>query len=300
SVPPFVFLDPAGKLVRLSTAPVSLLVAPAAAASPAAARLFAGAGAAAAALAASAPGLRRLGELYQRSLSGRASSAAARREALALLSGASVRDARYLEAALRWDDGERARALALLYGIMRRHLGASEAVRAAGACSGELGSGPPMLDALPPPAPFELAGLAFLASALAFAALSAARRVASRKAARASGEIGAQPRRQAAGTAAASGEPGPSRPRAFFAIFLAVLAFLCLGAAAFSALERRNHYAVVWTDSLLLVPSPLARGKVEVIRGSAARVRGGTSDYVGLELADGLSGWAPKKYVYYY
>ncbi|HUW40579.1 MAG TPA: hypothetical protein VMV90_06175 [Rectinemataceae bacterium] len=289
SVPPFVFLDPAGDLSRLSVAPVSLAVAPAAAAGAVSARLFVGAEAAAAALAASRPALRGLGELYLKVRPGRSSSAAARREALALLSGASGRDARYLEAALCWDGGERGRALALLYGIMRRYIGSSAAARAAAACSGELGSGPPLLDALPPPMPFELAGFFLLALALAFAARSAALRLASRRASRRIAPV--------------SGEAGsPRRPPALSAAVLlaAALALLCFGAAGVSALERQSRYAVVWTENLILVPSTLARAKVEVIRGSAARVRGLTAAYVGLELADGLSGWAPKKYVYYY
>ncbi len=65
-------------------------------------------------------------------------------------------------------------------------------------------------------------------------------------------------------------------------------------------MERHRRFAVVWTDRLLLVPSPLATGYVEVARGSAARVRGEAEGYVGLVLSGGLEGWAPEKSVYYY
>jgi hypothetical protein len=276
AVPPLAVMEPGLGLRRLSLAPASLTIRPSARGAGAGASsegLFDGAAAAAARLAAASAGLRRLPELLRLSRKGLGASAAARREALGLLSGSdsSGRDARYLEAALLWDGGDRGRALALLYGILRQRSDAVDVRRAADACSGELGSGPPLLDALPPPLPFALGGIVFLvlASSLALASRLAARR--------------------------------KRRPVMLASAILALaLALGSLCASGVSVLERRRQFAVVWTDRLLLVPSPLAQGYVVLTRGSAARVRGGTAGYVGLVLGDGLEGWAPKKSVYYY
>ncbi len=275
-VPPLAVMEPGLGLRRLSLVPASLIIRPSGqgvGAGGASGGLFDGTVAAAARLAAASAGLRRLPELLRLSRKGLGASAAARQEALDLLVGSDSRgrDARYLEAALRWDGGERGRALAVLYGILRRQPGAADARRAADACSGELGSGPPLLDALPPPLPFALGGIVFLVLALSLALAS---RLAARR---------------------------KRRPIMLASAILALaLALGSLGAVGVSSLEHRRRFAVVWTDRLLLVPSPLAHGYVELTRGSAARDRGGTAGYVGLVLGDGLAGWAPKKSVYYY
>ena len=269
SVPPYAVLEPGLGPRPLSPAPASLAVLPSGPGSGSGGSslwLFGGAPAAAGRLAAAGP--RRLPELLDLSRQGLPASPAARREALDLLAGRRSlgRDARYLEAALRWDEGEKGLSLSLLYGILRLHPGASDASRAAEACSGELGAGPPLLDALPPPAPFAWGGAILLA--LASSLIPAVRR---------------------------------RRPALLAPALLALaLAIGCFAASGVSSMERHRRFAVVWTDRLLLVPSPLATGYVEVARGSAARVRGEAEGYVGLVLSGGLEGWAPEKSVYYY
>jgi hypothetical protein len=187
----------------------------------------------------------------------------------------------YLEAALRWDSGDRGRSLALLYGLRRRSPALAGVAESAAACSGELGSGPPLLDALPPPLPFALTSAAAALGALFLFLASRSKR--------------REGRREGEGRGAAH------RARLKALALLLVLASVVLAILAGAALsERRTVYAVLWTDSLLLVPSPVAEGRVTVTRGTAARVRGETSGYVGLVLADGLAGWAPRDAVYYY
>ena len=276
SVPPIAALEPGAGLRVLSLEPVSLRVqgglagdGSAFAGDGASGGPFTGAEAAALRLAAASARLRSLPALLKSSRVGSGQAAAARRRALELLGPrlADDRDGRYLEAALRWESGERGPALALLYGLLRSHPGFADARQAAEACAGELGSGAPLLDALPPPLPFALGGILPLAASLFF--FFAARR-----------------------------KRGPA---------LAATAGLCLVLAAgslalsgLSALERRRSYAVVWTDRLLVVPSPSARGYVELPLGSAARIRGAAPGYVGLVFGDGLAGWAPRESVYYY
>ncbi len=185
----------------------------------------------------------------------------------------SKNEASFLEASLYWDGGERARALALLYGILRRAPGTEGVAEAALACSGELGSGPPMLGSLPPPPRFWLgACTAGLASLLLLALALPGRR-----------------------------RPARSHPVLIAAAAIMAAAALSSGALGLaSSREQARVYAVAWTESLIAVPSPLAQGRVEIRRGVAGRIMGEAPGYVGIVLADGLSGWVPRESVYYY
>ncbi|HTX74432.1 MAG TPA: hypothetical protein VMC79_16490 [Rectinemataceae bacterium] len=222
----------------------------------------------AARLAAANPALRDLPDLLAAADSGDPDAATARQRVRALLTDTRVRgpEAIYLGAALKWEAGDRAAALALLYGLVRAQPGFAAAVAAARFCSGELGSGPPLLDTLPSPVLFAMGGTLSLAGALILLVLSRRRK----------GVLGAA------------------------AALSLALAIVALGLAGISASERARSYAVVWTDRLLVVPSPRDTGFVDLVPGSAARVRGETAGYVALVFGDGLAGWAPRDCVYYY
>jgi hypothetical protein len=186
------------------------------------------------------------------------------------LSGARRHDRRalLLEAGLRWELGERGRSLALLYGLLRREPDSAGLSALAAACSGELGCASPLLDSLPSPTIFEAAGAAaLLASATLFFASRRGRR----------------------------------------RLLLSVLAACALalglaagGLAVAAAKERGQSYAVIWTDRLLSVPSPLAEKALPLVRGSTAKVRGRSSGFVGLVLGQGVAGWVREDEVYFY
>lgn len=270
-VPPLATLDPEGGLHSLTVESATLRVE---GESPSQGGAASGPGgpfdradAAARRLAAASSRLRTLPALLRSSRGGAHGAAAARRAALELVAPSVGRDARYLEATLLWEGGDRGRALALLYGLVRRRPLFGDARRAAQACAGELGAGSPLLDSLPPPQFFALGGIVFLVSALLFFFVAR--------------------RRRGSGRGAAA------------ALCLAV-AVAGIGLACASALERRGRFAVIWTDRLLVVPSAASQGYVDLPRGSAARVRGAADGYVGLVLGDGLAGWAREDSVYYY
>ncbi|HRZ66090.1 MAG TPA: hypothetical protein P5133_14255, partial [Spirochaetia bacterium] len=172
-----------------------------------------------------------------------------------------------LEAGLRWELGERGRGLSLLYGLLRRKPGSTALKELAAACSGELGSGPPLLDSLPSPTSFEAVGAVALLGA--FALFLSSRR--------------------------------SRRPlRAAAAACLLGLSLAAAGLSLAAAGQRRRSFVLLWSDSLLPVPSPLAEGALPLAKGSTAELRGRSSGYVGVTLAQGLSGWVREADVYYY
>jgi hypothetical protein len=174
------------------------------------------------------------------------------------------------EPATLWARGEEGKALALLYGKLRRSAPFSrqerEARAAAVSASAFLGTSPPILDALPPPCFFAIA-----ASLATIAGLSLF--------------ITARLRGRKAGAA-------PGAP-----LLLALVLIMLLLA---SASERRGRCAVVWADSLRAVPSELSELSVPVAKGSTARLRGRSGNFVGLALSDGVEGWAPSGSIYFY
>jgi hypothetical protein len=174
------------------------------------------------------------------------------------------------KAAALWDRGEYGKALAFLYGKLRMapplSREARDAKRAAAACSALLGTGPPLLDALPPPKYSVIAAsLATIAGSALF--ITAGRRARGRRAA---------------------------------GLALLVLAFALAGLSFASAAERREKYAVIWADSLRTVPSALSELSIYVLKGSTAKLTGQAGAYLGLILADGVEGWAPRDSIYFY
>jgi hypothetical protein len=177
------------------------------------------------------------------------------------------------EAAL-WARGEEGAALALVYGRLRRapplSREARDARRTAVSCAEFLGTDAPVLDSTPPPA--------YCAAAAALATFAAlALFLLSRKG-------------------------GARRPfgRGAATWVLVGLAIVFLGLGLGSAIERRRAYAVVWTDSLKTVPSALSELSVSVVKGSTARLRGRSGDYLSLALADGVEGWASPEAIFFY
>lgn len=198
-------------------------------------------------------------------------------QALTLLGAAPVgiktsAQGRTLEACLLWAKGERGRALAIVYGLARRHEGGPGLGLLAKEASALLGAGKPAAKVLPraslilvPAAGLLLAFLGFL--------LAGAR----------------APRARA------------RRPLLRGAAGLCLLMALGLGLfAGASLLEDKVEYGVIWTDTLYSVPSALAEGREIVLKGSSARIIGASPDYVGLRMEDGRVGWAPRETVFSY
>jgi hypothetical protein len=177
-----------------------------------------------------------------------------------------------------WDRGEKAKALAELCGILRRaqplSSRASEARKAALACAALLGTGAPMLDPLPAPSIFALASLFVALLALSLFLVSRF----------GVGKRGGRPWRGAL---------------LHLAPLLALSLALAFGALA-SAGERRQKYAVIWADSLYVVPSDKSELRAGVARGTTARLRVLAGDFAGLSLADGIEGWARLDSLYWY
>jgi hypothetical protein len=164
------------------------------------------------------------------------------------------------------------RALAELYGALRRAPPLSREARAARKAAlvraSELGTDPPLLDALPPPAYFFWPAFAVALTGLSLFSVS---RIRARKA-RSEAPLG----------------------RAALAAGGALLA-LCIALCSFglaSAAERKEGFAVIWTDSLLTVPFAAAEHPVAVVRGSTARTRGSFGAFESVALGDGVEGWA--------
>jgi hypothetical protein len=163
-------------------------------------------------------------------------------------------------------------ALAALYHALRQAPPLSPASRnakkAALERASELGTGLPLLDLLPPPPWFLLpAGLALL------------------------GWLG---RRFL---------PGRGRKRDKLlsppGLLLALSLALALAGLA-AALERRASYAVVWTDTLRIVPAADSELFVKVVKGSTARSRGSSGGFESLVFPDGVEGWAARESLYWY
>jgi hypothetical protein len=177
------------------------------------------------------------------------------------------------EAAL-WARGEEGAALALVYGRLRRapplSREARDARRVAVSCAELLGTEAPILDSLPPPSCFLVLAACATFAALALFILS--RRSAARR-----------PFGRGAST-----------------LTLVGLAIVFLGLGLGSALERRRAYAVVWADSLKIVPSALSELSVSVVKGSTARLMGRSGGYLSLALADGVEGWASPESTFFY
>lgn len=198
-------------------------------------------------------------------------------QALALLAAAPVPiktsvEARTLEACLLWVKGERGRALAIVYSLSRHHEGGGDLASLSREAAELMGAGKPASKVLPRASLILIPVLVLSLAALGFllAGIRAPRR-------------------------------GARKPLLKGAFGLCLLTALGLGLfAGASLLEDRAQYAVVWTDTLLPVPSALAEGREIVQKGSSARVMGSSPDYVGLRMEDGRVGWAPRDSVYPY
>ncbi len=198
-------------------------------------------------------------------------------QALTLLGAAPVivktsADSRTLEACLLWAKGEKGRALGIVYGMARRHEGGPGLSLLAKEASALLGAGKPATKLLPKASlilvPAALLVLAFLGFLLA---------------------------------GARAPRTGVRKPLLRGAAGLCLLTALGLGLfAGASLLEDKAEYGVVWTDTLLSVPSALAEGREIVLKGSSARIIGASPDYVGLRMEDGRVGWAPRDLVFPY
>ena len=87
------------------------------------------------------------------------------------------------------------------------------------------------------------------------------------------------------------------------ALAAGALLALSIASAAFgfaSIAERKGSFAVVWTDSLLTVPSAAAERSVTVVKGSTARIRGAYGAFESVVLGDGVEGWAPRGSLFWY
>lgn len=198
-------------------------------------------------------------------------------QALTLLGAAPVAvktsaDSRTLEACLLWARGEKGRALAIVYGLARRHEGGPGLGLLAKEASALLGAGKPAAKLLPRASlilvPAAVLFLAFLGFLLA---------------------------------GARAPRTGVRKPLLRGAAGLCLLTALGLGLfAGASLLEDKAEYAVVWTDTLYSVPSALAEGREIVLKGSSARIIGASPDYIGLRMEDGRVGWAPRDSVFSY
>lgn len=177
-------------------------------------------------------------------------------------------------------EGEAGARLASLYGVMRRSLNFERSYREADAEASALlsslglpkGEGEPMLDALPPPKAFLAIALPFLAASILVAALAARRR----------------------------GRDAPRRRPPAAAIVLAAAVAVAVVLAGVAVAERFSSFAVAWTDSVRLIPSPNARMEIGVSRGTTARLRGESSGFAGLVFADGVEAWTPSDSVFKY
>jgi hypothetical protein len=185
-------------------------------------------------------------------------------------------DCRLLEAGLLWKAGSRGSALAELYGLLRTRPGDTRAAKTAAALQKQIGTGPACRDALPEPRAFLWPGLCAIAATGAFLIPALVLR---------KKRPGKRRWRPALGAAAG---------------LLGLAGAVLLALALVSGLERHDRYAVVWTDRIFTVPSPLAEGSEEVVRGSSALVIGRTQGYIGLRFADGSMGWAREESVYLY
>jgi hypothetical protein len=201
-----------------------------------------------------------------------AAAAAERRPPISAFTSSAASSAALGAASAAWARGEKGRALALVYGELRRapplSREAREARNAAVACSAFLGTGLPLLDFLPPPRYFAIA--AFLVALAGLPLFIAARR-------------------RGRGLGGARG-----------GILLLALALALAGFGLASSAERRERYAVVWADSLPTVPSARSLLSVSVIKGSTARLSGYAGGYAGLVLEDGVEAWAPLDSLYFY
>jgi hypothetical protein len=161
------------------------------------------------------------------------------------------------------------RTLAALYGALRRAPPLSREARAASkaalARASELGTGPPLVDALPPPACFFWPSFAVALMGLSLFSVS----------------------RFHAG-----------KTRAAVALLALSIASAAFGFASMA--ERKRSFAVVWTDSLLTVPSAAAERSVTVVKGSTARIRGAYGAFESVVLGDGVEGWAPRDSLFWY
>jgi hypothetical protein len=176
------------------------------------------------------------------------------------------------KAAETWARGDRGSALAQVYGALRRapplSREANDAKKAALACASLLGTSPPVLDALPSQIYFAIAALLVAFAGLSLFMVS---------------KVSGHASRNLKGEAA-----------------LLFLALVLCGFYALSAAERREKYAVIWTDSLRTVPSAQSELSVAVAKGSTARLRGFAGPYAGVVLADGVEGWASRDSLFWY
>lgn len=193
-----------------------------------------------------------------------------------LPAGLFPRDRAILEAATRWELGDKAAALALLLAQVRRAAFPGELRRAASELSASLGAGPPLLDALPSPVLMLILGLvpACLGGVGLFLGLRRGRKE-------------GEPTR---------GRGGPLVLRLVLLIVVLLGLALCLA----SLRERRTEYGVVWTDRLLAIPSDKAEGGIGLVPGQCGRLIGEAPGYRGLRFPDGTVGWAPLESVYSY
>lgn len=167
--------------------------------------------------------------------------------------------------------------LAEAYGAFRRARAlspqAQAAKKAALALAAELGTAPPLLDALPPPPIFIIP--AFFVATGALALFIQGRRRAQR-----------------------------GRPTVALAILTLALALFALGIV--SAEERNASFVVIWDSSLRAVPSSASELRVPVVKGSTARARGGAEErgvscaFESVILRDGVEGWVPLDSLYWY
>lgn len=148
----------------------------------------------------------------------------------------------------------------------------SEAAAAARALSSELGAGAVLLDPLPPFYFFSFPAAAVAIAGLALFIASKAKR----------------------------------RKGGVNAIFLCTALAICLALSVLSLVsiaERKQSYAVIWTDRLRSVPSAKAELSIPIPRGSTGRLRaivGSSPKYARLVLADGVEGWALLDSLYLY
>ncbi len=174
-------------------------------------------------------------------------------------------------------DGE---TISRAYGLLRQappfSARRSEAKRVADAYALELGTGPALVDRLPPPNYFFFP--AFFAALLAlglFLSLVIYTKVAEK----------------------------PSIPRAI-ALVAVILALALAVLGLMSASERKGRYAVVWADSLRSIPSARAELSIPIEKGATASLRAIAGTYAFLVLSggesEGLEGWAPLSALHFY
>jgi hypothetical protein len=176
--------------------------------------------------------------------------------------------------------GDGGRALAELYGSLRRAPPLSREARAARKAAlvraSELGTGPPLLDALPPPSYFFWPSFAVALTGLSLFSVS----------------------RKRARKAISEGPLGRTARAAGGALLALCIALCSFGLA--STAERKEHFAVIWTDRLLTVPFAAAEHPLAVVRGSTARARDSFGAFESVALGDGVEGWAPRDSLFWY